>query len=311
MKNLFSLALVGSLPISVFALPDYEPFTDATPTGGTSYTTGANLVGQNDGAGHSWFQAGSALPTFTVASGSLSYSGLAASLGNSVSLGTQNNIAARYSIGSAINANGSSLYYSFLLQIPDIGSTLGAGGGFVAGFNNTGAASQNTSPTVLGARTLIRSVGGGTGFNIGLSKASSSASDFTFGASPTTFSSSDTVFVVAAYDINVLGTAGDDSVRMWINPTPADFGAGSAPTPTLQSASGADMITAGSIQSFLLYGRPSNLFPNQMLVDELRIGSSWADVTPGVPEPSTAALLGLGIFGIGSVYRRTRRTRRA
>src|ERR1041384_6839536 len=86
------------------------------------------------------------------------------------------------------------------------------GGGFIAGFNNTGASSQSTSPTILGARTLIRSAVGG--YNIGLSKASSTASDFQFGGSPTLFTTSDTILIVGSYDINVLATAGDDSTRI-------------------------------------------------------------------------------------------------
>ena len=304
MKQLLGALFVTASISPVFALPDYEPFADASGSGGTTYTPGANLVGQTDAQANSWFQAGSANPTFTIASGNLSYTGLPPSTGNSVSLGTQNNIAARFAMGSAINSG--SLYYSFLLKVTDIGTTLGSGGGFIAGFNNTGAASQTGSPTVLGARLLIKNIGGGTGYQLGLSKASSSASDFQFGGSPTTFSTSDTVLIVGAYDINVLATAGDDSSRMWINPNSADFGAAVAPSATLTASTGADMITSGSIQSFLLYGRGTTLAPNAMIVDELRIGSSWADVT-SVPEPATATLAGLGLCVLISAYRLRKR----
>jgi hypothetical protein len=67
------------------------------------------------------------------------------------------------------------------------------------------------------------------------------------------------------------------------------------------------MITSGSIQSFLFYQRPNTLAPNQMIVDELRIGTSWADVTTPVPEPSTAMIGGLGIFALVSAYRLRKR----
>ena len=308
MKKLLGALFITASISPVLALPDYEPFADASGSGGTTYTPGANLVGQTDAQANSWFQAGSAVPTFTIASGSLSYPGYITSLGNSVSLSTNANIAARFAIGSSFNANNSSLYYSFILRVTDIGSTLGAGGGFIAGFNNTGAASQTTSPTVLGARVLIKNVGGGTGFQLGLSKASSNASDFQFGGSPTTFTTADTILIVGAYDINVLGTAGDDSSRMWINPNAADFGAALAPSATLTASTGADMITSGSIQSFLLYGRPNNLFPNGMQVDELRIGTSWADVTSlVVPEPGVATLAGFGLCALISAYRLRKR----
>jgi len=300
MKKLLPALFIAASVSPVLALPDYEPFADASGSGGTTYTVGGNLVGQTDAQGQTWFQAGSALPAAVIASGNLSYSGLAPSVGNSVSLIPQNNIADRFAIGASINSG--TLYYSFLLRVPDIGTTLGAGGGFIAGFNNTGAASQTGSPTVLGARVLMRNVGGGSGFNIGLSKASSNGSDFQFDT--TAFTTGDTVLIVGAYDINVLATAGDDSSRMWINPNAADFGAVSAPAATLTASTGADMITAGSIQSFLFYQRPNTLYPNQMIVDELRIGTSWADVTPAVPEPGVAALGGLGLFAMISLYRR-------
>ena len=95
---------------------------------------------------------------------------------------------------------------------------------------------------------------------------------------------------------------------MWINPNSADFGAAVAPAATLTAPTGADMITSGSIQSFLLYGRANNLFPNGMQVDELRIGASWADVTSvPVPEPATATLAGLGLCALISIYRLRRR----
>jgi hypothetical protein len=67
------------------------------------------------------------------------------------------------------------------------------------------------------------------------------------------------------------------------------------------------MITSGSIQSFLFYQRANTLAPNQMIVDELRIGTSWADVT-SVPEPAVFALAGLGFFGMVSFYRLRRRS---
>jgi hypothetical protein len=288
----FALAFIGN---SLLALPAYEPFADATGSGGTAYTAGANLVGQTNAQGQAWFQAGAAIPSSSILSGSLSVSGLAPSSGNSVLAVPQANVASRFAFGSSINSG--SVYYSFAFQVPAIGSTLGTGGGFIAGFNNTGAASQTGSPTVIGARVLIRAATGG--FNIGLSKSSGTASDFQW--SSQLFTPSDTIFIVGSYDIGVLATAGDDSTRMWVNPSSANFGAASAPAATLTAATGGDALTSGSLQSFLLYERANTLFPDQAVLDELRIGTSWADVTPTtVPEPASAALAGLaslaGVF---------------
>jgi PEP-CTERM putative exosortase interaction domain len=280
---------------SLFGLPSYDPFADATGSGGTSYAPGANLSGQVNAQGQSWFQAGGTNPlvTATIQSGSLTIPGLGTSGGNSVLMTPQVNIASRFAFGSAIT-NGS-IYYSFALKVPTIGSTMGAGGGFFAGFNNSGALSQGNSPTVIGDRVLIRSATGG--FNLGLSKASSAGSDFQWAGA--TFTSSDTIFIVGSYDIGTLA-ATDDAARLWINPSSSDFGAAISPTATLTATTGADFVgTGGSLQSFLLYARANTLFPDQMIIDDLRIGTSWADVTPTtIPEPAVAGLLGLGIVAL-------------
>ena len=43
------------------------------------------------------------------------------------------------------------------------------------------------------------------------------------------------------------------------------------------------------------------------LVDNLLIGTTWADVTPvAAPEPSTLALAGVGLLGLAARFRRTR-----
>jgi hypothetical protein len=291
MKKASAVVAVGLLSFSLYGLPGYDPFADATGSGGTSYGIGANLVGQTNAQLFGWYQAGSAIPSSTIQGGNLTIGGLMPPSGNSVSLVPQANVASRFAFGSTINSG--SLYYSFALHVGDIGSTLGTGGGFFAGFNNTGGASQTTSPTIIGARVLIRSTAGG--FNIGLSKSSSTGSDFQWGSQ--VFTTSDTIFIVGAYDFGTLSANSDDSSRLWINPNSSDFAAGTAPTATLTASSGVDVITTGSLQSFLLYERANTLFPNQMTLDELRIGTSWSDVTP-IPEPATAALFGLSLLPI-------------
>ena len=277
---------------SLFGLPTYDPFADASGSGGTSYSAGANLAGQTNATGNGWFQAGASAPTATIQAGNLTIANLASSGGNSVLMVPQTNVASRFAFGSSINSG--SLYYSFALKVTAIGTTLGTGGGFIAGFNNTGSASQAGSPTVIGGRVLIRSTTGG--FNIGLSKSSSTGSDFQWGA--TTFSTGDTILIVGSYDFGTLASNTDDSSRMWINPSSLDFGVGSAPSATLTASTGNDVITSGSLQSFLLYARAPNLFPDQMVIDDLRIGTSWADVTPAIPEPGTFALLGAGLMAV-------------
>jgi hypothetical protein len=47
------------------------------------------------------------------------------------------------------------------------------------------------------------------------------------------------------------------------------------------------------IRSFFV--RNNSVEPDVMLVDELRIGTTWADVTPVIPEPATGTITLLGV----------------
>src|SRR5207245_8558346 len=86
-KIAFLLSLSMSLNHAL-ALPSFDPFADATASGGTSYTAGNTLTNQfNPALFTAWYQRGSSFPGTTplIASGSLSYAGLPASTGNSAS----------------------------------------------------------------------------------------------------------------------------------------------------------------------------------------------------------------------------------
>jgi hypothetical protein len=85
------------------------------------------------------------------------------------------------------------------------------------------------------------------------------------------------VFFVGSYTFGA-ATTNDDVSRMWINPNPTNFSAVTEPTTTLVTASGAD-ISSYQIASFILVQRDTRE-PAVMFADELRIGRTWADVTP-------------------------------
>jgi hypothetical protein len=88
------------------------------------------------------------------------------------------------------------------------------------------------------------------------------------------------VFIVGSYTF----TGGNDLSQMWINPAMNSFGAMTAPTPSLINSNGAN-ITAGQIASFIFVQRSASQ-PTEVLADELRIGTSWADVTPPAGSPT-------------------------
>jgi hypothetical protein len=94
----------------------------------------------------------------------------------------------------------------------------------------------------------------------------------------------DTIFVAGSYKINT-GTTADDVASLWINPTP-----GVDPGPaTLESGDGNPDVLASNfsvIRSF--WFRSDTNVPGDMIVDELRVGLSYADVAP-VASPSGLA----------------------
>jgi hypothetical protein len=284
-----SLTLLGVVS-SHAALSFYDSFDY---TAGELLAPVGNTAGQyNIAYDSNWYDAGPTSLTVNkppgIANGGLSYEGLSTA-GNSVSFDASQIGSARIQIAPTALSSGT-VYWSGLLRVNSINTlTTGANGMLLAGFNNT-AGYQSTTPSAIGAVLRIRqdSVDSsvyhiGTGMNSGTGVGNVQFDN------ATSYSEGQTVFVVASYQF-VSGTA-NDVAQMWINPNLSDFGADSAPTPTLVSAPGlADSFT--SLLSFDLrnvntVGAPSVQF------DELRVGDTWADVT-SVPEPGTGLLGGLG-----------------
>lgn len=74
--------------------------------------------------------------------------------------------------------------------------------------------------------------------------------------------------------------AGDDQVDLWVNPTNTSYGAVSPP-PSLGSTTGA---SDPANLTYFAFNGTSGTGPT-VYYDELRIGTSWADVVPGTPPP--------------------------
>lgn len=270
----------------------YDPF---------NYTIGANLDGLSPATGFTWFKGtngATATVDATIDSENLSYSGLAASTGNSVLLTNSSSstavvdrIAVKTPIPPVVNTG--TLYYSLLLKVRDIGNLANAtptGGAFIAGFNNSVAANTSTNLSRAGARLQFgKDLSDATKFNIGVRTDNDAAnpSTITWGTQKFTPGlSSDTIFVVVGYTF-VSGGTTNDIASIWVNPDPSTFEAASAPTYTSAAgdtypltSTGSDISEPGglSISSFFL--RQNTVAPAATVVDEVRIGASWADVTP-------------------------------
>jgi len=271
----------------------FEPFANATASGGTSYAAGANLVNQTNAAGLCWFQAGPLTGApLAIASGSLRYPGLAAAQGNKVSFGGSGQ-GARLTLPNPVTSG--TMYYSFLLNVTNT-SSLGTGIAFWAGFNNA-VGSQTTLPSVVGTRfyTKTNSVLGG--FVIGVAKNDSTAANIVW-EDPNTVHHLDneTNFIVGSYQI-INGLAGSDDVsQLWINPDASTFGSDPAPAATLTATNGSDISgSPAQIGSFALMNRVSvSLYG---YIDELRVGASWGSVTPS----SGACTLTMGTVSANNV----------
>lgn len=211
-----------------------------------------------------------------VTSGSLSYPGLPASTGNKIAFDGGGSDYYRVAATSPVTTG--SVYYSFILNVSALGS-LGTTGGYFTGLL------QTASTSAFGATVWTRLSTTAGKFNVGISTRSNSAvswlaADLDPGTS---------YFVVAAYDI-ISGTA-NDVARIWLNT--AAIG-GAEPAPDATAATGTDLGATGVERIFIRQDNTTNT--PFIEFDELRVGTSWADVTPSgtVPSINTTTLTAFG-----------------
>jgi hypothetical protein len=179
-----------------------------------------------------------------------------------------------------------SLFYSLLIQMKDISALAVAksdthgGGAFNLGFNNQQTIGQSGNPTGSYATLFYGATNGG--YILGVGRGNNGTSRFWETNVTTPHQIDETIFVVAMYQF-VAGVS-NDVAALWVNPDPSTFGAGTYPTPTIlidgvTNVSTDPDVNLGSIQSFMMLNRNSTT-PTLMYADELRIGRTWADVTP-------------------------------
>lgn len=301
--NTFRLAFALTLAAgSAPAIPLYD---------GLEYdiSSDTNLIGRIDTRDSiQWFQAGpnAALtnPPY-VAPGSLSYPGRPPAKGNRIQLGGNSGMAARFSFKDADAAVTGTLYYSLLLRITDV-SALSSSAIFWAGFNNS-QGSQTATPSVVCARLITKlDPSATTNYLIGFVKNSGTAGTFSFATN--SFTTNEVVLVVGSYTfVGDKDTLPDDYARMWINPDPSTFGAAAPPPATLTNTAGADF---GNIRSFFVVNRtvagPPVASTPRAQVDELLIGTSWAEVAPATNDMLAVAPKSQRAVAGNNVYLNTR-----
>ncbi|WP_445714734.1 T9SS type A sorting domain-containing protein [Flavobacterium sp.] len=248
--------VTGSSPEckTVNTLPYYEGF---------DYTVANSL-----GAEQMWTNVNSG-DNILVASGNLSYTGLTSN-GNSVSFdGVGIDCFSPITPTSA-----GTIYYSFLLNVTTMAGATDANGGYFAGFGETS--------TNLGATLWTNRIDDAS-FNLGIEVRTANAASTTFDA--TAYQTGQTYFVVVGYAFNA-ATGSDDVVSLWVNPVVGD----PEPAATITDTHAATDL--GNISYFFLRQDSATETPS-ILIDELRIGSAWADVVP-----ATAGLTDNNINGL-------------
>lgn len=260
--SLLSLAATATLTASAQAsLLYYDEF---------AYSPGTNLVGSG-----TWVQdaPGTAL---TIQSSSLNAPvPLETPIANRVRIPLASG---HESAQVRFDATGSNdVFYSFLVRLDDVPGT---------NFASLTRVEGGVSSPINALGIFVRANSGDAGkFDIGIHKRANSSAAVT-DPSLQGLLEGTPYFIVARYRVESV-TTNDDAMDIWINP--GDLGAAVPPTPTFSSIVGSDNATAW--HTFVIdppNGNAAGYF------DELRVGTTWAAVTPPVPEPTSLALLSLG-----------------
>jgi hypothetical protein len=268
MKKLYFLLLCTS---TAFAQFTYEPF---------NFTGAANANG--------WTTHSGATPGQIVAiqlpsdsGNSLAFTGLQASVGNRTEIVAGNS----EDINKAATANITTgiAYYSALIKVKnDTGLNLNTATGdyFLCTTSVVGS-----STTAFQARLYIKAGSAADTFNLGVLNASGGTATPSYVS--TNLNINTTYFVVVKYDLAT------NTASLWINPTPG----------TIEPAAGATNATGTTAAPALIagliirQGGNATAGTGNVELDEFRIGTTWAEVTP----PATAsandnAIAGLKIY---------------
>jgi hypothetical protein len=234
-----------------------------------NYAAGTLLQNQASPAGDLWNlvtgASGGAISNFN-----LSYPGLPASTGNAFvwpSPGGSTSVSERLATGTNVSGT---LFFSFLFRVDNLVGSYTSD--TIAGFGEA----TNSSDTVFDPKINIASNSPGF-YQLGVYKGGGTTLG---GLGPNVFGVGDTVFIVGNY--NFVPDALNDTVNMWLNPDPSTFGAPTPPTPTvgpIGTVSGTDMT---QLSTFFFRSTMGGTGIRKV-ADELRVGYSWADVTPLAP----------------------------
>ena len=307
------LWLAVLVPVIAWGFPSFEPFTDATASGGTAYTASSGLYHQTNALDESWALwdggSGSAAAQVMCVNSNLTYTGFPAGFpappaSRAVSLpGTAAGVSgysAALQLSQAVTADPNSMatnkvYASFLLAVPNLGNLSSSSPIYFGGFaTNTG--DQSVTLPSRAMKLFLKgnhaTIGSSTSYSLGIQNASGLGTAAAYDAGGHTAAS--VLFVVMDYEFGING--GSDVANLWVNPPAASFGAAAPPTPTATfstSSAAAQLVTAAD---FFLLARSGQTLWGSLLVGDLRIGDKWGYVT-GAPEIVTPPADGTNAVG--------------
>ncbi len=269
-QSVLLTAVVGLLLVLTLMATGTAQATLIAYDGFSGYTDG-NLNGQGQGTGwyDNWATGGAGTTTVTSAEG-LTYDPLLTQqgLGTATVGGSSEANAIRFTNTSMSSGT---VYFSQLVQLRE----LPAGGGPIM-VQLVGQAGSDrgialhvgwvTTPPNLIWRVNVNDGSGSTAASTGIT------------------STLDTTFLVGRIDFDADG--GNDKVSFYVNP---DL--------DVEPATADAVVTNRNIGAMNGYRICVTQANHSMKVDEIRIGTTWADVTP-IPEPGTLALLATGLIGL-------------
>lgn len=259
MKKFYSsLFLMAALSISQCSFGQfYDGFTGTGNIGGDCSDASCNSNG--------WYtHSNNAATTIDIIPGSLDYNGLQASTGNKIYL-TGNTISLKRDVNAAVTISGTVAYYSALINLVDT-TNLSAGNFEKNYFMHFASESGNTFTANQFFARLAATASGASTYKLGISTGSTTLTQF-----PTDLNCGTTYLVVVKYDISA------STATLWVNPTSLGT------TEPTGSVTNSDAYTASGIASICIRNGYSTVVHGgtpKMYIDEIRVGETWASVTP-------------------------------